>query len=96
MSLIVMKFGGTSVANIARIKNVADIVEKEVKKNKLIVVLSAMAGVTNQMQALIDEINSEEKIENDLVLTSGENVTIGILSAILKKRKINSLPLLGW
>ncbi len=91
-----MKFGGTSVANIARIKNVADIVEKEVKKNKLIVVLSAMAGVTNQMQALIDEINSEEKIENDLVLTSGENVTIGILSAILKKRKINSLPLLGW
>ena len=96
MSLIVMKFGGTSVADISKINNVADIVEKEVKSNKLIVVLSAMAGVTNQMQKYIDEINSNEMIENDLILTSGESVTVGLLSAILKKKKIKSLPLLGW
>ncbi len=96
MSLIVMKFGGTSVANINKINNVANIVEIESKKNKLIVVLSAMAGVTNQMQTYIDEIKSDQTIENDLILTSGENVTIGILSAILKKRNINSIPLLGW
>ena len=96
MSLIVMKFGGTSVADVSKINNVANIVEKELKKNKLIVVLSAMAGVTNQMQSYINEINSDQQIENDLILTSGENVTIGILSAILKKRGIKSIPLLGW
>ena len=96
MSLIVMKFGGTSVADVSKINNVADIVEKELKKNKLIVVLSAMAGVTNQMQSYINEISSDQQIENDLILTSGENVTIGILSAILKKRGIKSIALLGW
>ncbi len=96
MSLIVMKFGGTSVADVSKINNVADIVEKELKKNKLIVVLSAMAGVTNQMQSYINEIKSDQQIENDLILTSGENVTIGILSAILKKRGIKSIALLGW
>ena len=91
-----MKFGGTSVGNLEKIKNVADIVEKQSKNNKLIVVLSAMAGVTNRMQKYLDEIKSNEKIENDLVLTAGENVTIGLLSSILKKRKIKSIPLLGW
>ena len=96
MSLIVMKFGGTSVADVSKINNVANIVEKELKKNKLIVVLSAMAGVTNQMQSYINEISSDQQIENDLILTSGENVTIGILSAILKKRGIKSIALLGW
>ena len=96
MSLIVMKFGGTSVANINKINNVANIVASESSNNKLIVVLSAMAGVTNQMQNYINEIESEEIIENDLLLTSGENVTSAILSAILKKKKINSIPLLGW
>ena len=96
MSLIVMKFGGTSVGDIKKINNVANIVEKELDDNKLIVVLSAMAGETNKMQNYIDEISSDEKIENDLLLTSGENITIAILSSILKKRKINSIPLLGW
>ena len=96
MSLIVMKFGGTSVGDLNKIINVANIVEKNHKKNKLIVVLSAMAGVTNKMQKYLDDIKSGEELENDLVLTSGENVTIGLLSAILKKRKIKSLPLLGW
>ena len=91
-----MKFGGTSVANIDKINNVANIVEIEAKTNKLIVVLSAMAGVTNQMENYINEIDSESRLENDLILTSGENVTIGILSAILKKRNIKSIPLLGW
>ena len=67
MSLIVMKFGGTSLANLKRISNVANIVVKEAKKNKVIVVLSAMAGFTNKMQNYIDDINSEEKHENDLI-----------------------------
>ncbi len=91
-----MKFGGTSVANLKRISNVANIVVKEAKKNKVIVVLSAMAGFTNKMQNYIDDINSEEKHENDLILTAGENISVGILTALLKKRKIKSIPLLGW
>ena len=91
-----MKFGGTSVANIERLNNVAQIVENQVNNNKLIVVLSAMAGETNKMQEFIDEINSDYEIENDLILTSGENVTVGILSALLKKRNIKAKPLLGW
>ena len=96
MSLIVMKFGGTSVANINKIRNVASIVEKETNGNKLVIVLSAMAGETNKMQQYIDEISSDSKLENDLILTSGESVTIALLSAILKKKKIRSIPLLGW
>ena len=96
MSLIVMKFGGTSVANINKIRNVASIVENEINGNKLVIVLSAMAGETNKMQQYIDEISSDSKLENDLILTSGEYFTIALLSAILKKKKIRSIPLLGW
>ncbi len=96
MKLVVMKFGGTSVGSIDKINNVANIVEKHLNDKKLIVVLSAMSGVTNKMQEYIDEIDSNEIIENDLILTSGEAVSVGILSAILKKRNINSIPLLGW
>ncbi len=96
MKLIVMKFGGTSVGSIDKINNVANIVEKQLNDKKLIVVLSAMSGVTNKMQEYIDEIESNEIIENDLILTSGEAVSVGLLSAILKKRNIKSIPLLGW
>ena len=96
MNLIVMKFGGTSVGNIDSINNVANIVEKESKSNKIIVVLSAMAGVTNQLQDYLESIDSEPSPENDLVLTSGEQVSVGLLSAILKKKGIRSIPLLGW
>ena len=96
MKLVVMKFGGTSVGSINKINNVANIVEKQLNDKKLIVVLSAMSGVTNQMQEYIDKIESKEIIENDLILTSGEAVSVGLLSAILKKRNIKSIPLLGW
>ena len=96
MKLVVMKFGGTSVGSIDKINNVANIVENQSNDKKLIIVLSAMSGVTNKMQEYIDEIESNEIIENDLILTSGEAVSVGLLSAILKKRNIKSIPLLGW
>ncbi len=96
MKLVVMKFGGTSVGSIDKINNVANIVEKQLNDKKLIIVLSAMSGVTNKLQEYIDAIESNEIIENDLILTSGEAVSVGLLSAILKKRKIKSIPLLGW
>ena len=79
MKLIVMKFGGTSVGSIDKINNVANIVEKQLNDKKLIVVLSAMSGVTNKMQEYIDEIKSNEIIENDLILTSGEAVSVELL-----------------
>ncbi len=96
MKIVVMKFGGTSVANISRIKNVASIIKNNYKKYKLVIVLSAMAGVTNDLQKLIDQVDYPSSKENDLVLTSGEQVTVGLLSMILNKMKIKSMPLLGW
>ena len=96
MKIVVMKFGGTSVANISKIKNVASIINKNYKKYKLVIVLSAMAGVTNDLQKLIDQIDYPSSKENDLVLTSGEQVTVGLLSMVLNKMKIKSIPLLGW
>ena len=96
MNTIVMKFGGTSVAGTEKIRNIADIVIKEVKNNKIIVVLSAMAGETNKLQSFLDDFASQYSLESDLVLTSGEQVTIGLLSAQLKSKGIKSIPLLGW
>jgi aspartate kinase len=91
-----MKFGGTSVADISKINNVASIINKNYKKYKLVIVLSAMAGVTNDLQKLIDQIDYKSSKESDLVLTSGEQVTVGLLSMVLNKMKIKSIPLLGW
>lgn len=101
MKIVVMKFGGSSVANVEKIKNVAKIVSKQSKNNKVVVVLSAMAGVTNQLQSYIDEANiANNNIlgskESDLVMTSGEQVTVGLLSMILNQQNIKSVPLLGW
>ena len=96
MNTIVMKFGGTSVAGTEKIRNIADIVIKEVKNNKIIVVLSAMAGETNKLQSFLDDFASQYSLESDLVLTSGEQVTIGLLSAELKNKGIKSIPVLGW
>ena len=96
MNTIVMKFGGTSVAGNEKIKNIADIVSNFEKNNKIIVVLSAIAGETNKLQSYLDEFGSHNSIESDLVLTSGEQVTIGLLSSALKNKGIKSIPLLGW
>ena len=96
MKIVVMKFGGTSVADISKINNVASIINKNYKKYKLVIVLSAMAGVTNDLQKLIDQIDYPSSKENDLILTSGEQVTVGLLSMVLNKMKIKSIPLLGW
>ena len=102
MNIVVMKFGGTSVADVNRIRNVAKTVSKQAKENKVVVVLSAMAGATNQLQALIDEANASavnnilSSKESDLIMTSGEQVTVGLLSMILNQQSIKSLPLLGW
>ena len=96
MNIIVLKFGGTSVAGIEKIKNIVTIVSEELKKYKVIVVLSAIVGETNKLQNYLDYFESQNSIESDLVLTSGEQVTIGLLSAALKNEDISCIPLLGW
>ena len=83
MKIVVMKFGGTSVANLSKIRNVAKIVKENSQKNKIVVVLSAMSGVTNQLQSYVEEVSSVPSRETDLIITSGEQVTVGLLSMIL-------------
>ena len=96
MKIVVIKFGGTSLANIDRIKNAASIISKNYQGYKVVVVLSAMSGVTNNLQAMIDKIDYKSSQESDLVITSGEQVSVGLLSMILNKIGLKSVPLLGW
>ena len=96
MKILVMKFGGTSVANLDRIKKIASIIKKETKKYRIVAVLSAMAGVTNNLQNYIDEIVANNSSDSDLILTSGEQVSVGLLSIVLNKMNIKSTSLLGW
>ena len=96
MKILVMKFGGTSVANIEKIKKVASIIEKKTKEYKIVTVLSAMAGVTNDLQNHIDQISNIDSSDSDIIITSGEQITIGLLSMTLNKMKVKSIPLLGW
>ena len=78
MSLIVQKYGGTSVANPERINAVADRVKRFVDKgHKVVVVVSAMSGETNKLLQLISEVNKKpDPRESDVVLSTGEQVTI--------------------
>ena len=85
MNTIVMKFGGTSVAGTEKLRNIADIVFKEVKNNKIIVVLSAIAGETNKLQSYLDDFASQYSLESDLVLTSGEPVSYTHLTLPTKR-----------
>ncbi len=82
MALIVQKYGGTSVANPERIKNVAERVTNRVREgNQVIVVLSAMAGETNRLIALAREIQDRPDLrELDVVMATGEQVTIGLFA----------------
>ena len=98
MTTIVMKFGGTSVANIERIKNVASIIESKKQKDvRIVVVVSAMAGVTNDLveksRAISKNFSNEEY---DVLLSSGEQVTSALLSACLIDRGTKARSMLGW
>ena len=85
MSRIVMKFGGTSVSNIERIRHVADLVEEESRAgNEVVVVVSAMAGDTDRLVRLANEITPEPpEREIDMLLSSGERITSALLAMAL-------------
>jgi aspartate kinase len=98
MSRIVMKFGGTSVGDLERIRNVARKVKAEVDSgNQVAVAVSAMAGVTNH---LVEQVRSAAQIadlrEYDAVVSSGEQVTAGLLAIILQDMAVPARSWLGW
>ena len=94
----VLKFGGTSVGTIERIQHVANIIQKEHSAgNQVIVVVSAMAGKTNELINLSKGISAEfNKREFDVLLSSGEQVTSALLAGALIKLKINAKSWLNW
>jgi aspartate kinase len=98
MPRLVMKFGGTSVADIARIRNVALHVKREVDAGyEVAVVVSAMAGTTNQLVAWTREIAPfHDAREYDAVVSSGEQVTAGLLALALQQIGIDARSWQGW
>ena len=98
MKKLVLKFGGTSVGSIEKIKNVANIVKKRfVEGNQIIVVVSAMSGVTDELKAKSDLIskNFDDK-ELDVLLSSGEQASCSLLSGALIDIGIKARSWLGW
>lgn len=98
MARIVMKFGGTSVADLDRIRNVALRVKREVDAgNQVAVVVSAMAGVTNQLVAWCQGLSPlHDAREYDTVVATGEQVTTGLLAIALQELGVEARSWQGW
>jgi aspartate kinase len=98
MARLVMKFGGTSVADLDRIRNVARHVEREVKAgHEVAVVVSAMAGKTNELVSLCREAAAlHDAREYDAVVAAGEQVTSGLLAIILEDMGVQARSWQGW
>src|ERR1700748_2422845 len=98
MSKVVMKFGGTSVANIDRIRHVATLVKREVDRgNQVAVTVSAMAGETNKLVAWTREISPmHDAREYDVVVASGEQVSAGLLAIALQAIGVTARSWMGW
>jgi len=98
MAVIVQKFGGTSVADLDRIRAVADRVEAAIAAgDKVAVVLSAMAGVTNRLIDWVNEAGADgDGCEYDSVVSTGEQVTVGLLACVLQGRGLKARSWLGW
>jgi aspartate kinase len=98
MARIVMKFGGTSMAGVERIRNVAARVKREVEAgNQVAVVVSAMAGETDRLVAFCREVSPlYDPQEYDVVVASGEQVTSGLLAIALQTIGVSARSWLGW
>ena len=98
MARIVQKFGGTSVADIERIRAVAKRVKAEVDAgNEVAVVVSAMAGVTNQLVSYVEQVSRiYDAREYDVVVSTGEQVTSGLLALMLQESGIDARSWQGW
>ena len=98
MKILVLKFGGTSVGSIKRIKNVANIINSYIKKNyKIVVVSSAMSGETNYLIKKSKEISNDfDKSEYDVLVSSGEQVACALIAGRLIHLGLNARSFMGW
>ena len=99
MSLMVKKFGGSSVANAERVFNVASIITEDYKKgNDVVVVVSAQGDTTDELIAKAKEINPDggSKRELDMLLSAGEQMSIALLAMAIEKLGFPVISLLGW
>lgn len=98
MGLIVQKFGGTSVGNVERIRNAASRTAEELQNgNNVVVVVSAMGKTTDHLVDMANEISSgPSKREMDMLLTTGEQVTIALFSMALQQNGIEAVSYTGW
>ncbi|MBM7653078.1 aspartate kinase [Neobacillus cucumis] len=98
MGLVVQKFGGTSVGSVERILNVASYVREEKERgNNVVVVVSAMGKSTDQLVRLANDITREpSKREMDMLLSTGEQVTIALLSMALQQQGLEAVSFTGW
>ena len=98
MARIVLKFGGTSVGDTERIKNVARKAKAEVERgNEVAIVVSAMSGATNQLVKWVNEIAPlHDAREYDVVVATGEQVTIGLLAMALQQEGVRSRSWVSW
>jgi len=98
MSLIIQKFGGSSVANAERVYNVADIITKTYSQgNDIVVVVSAQGDTTDDLIAKAKEINKDaSKREMDMLLTAGEQISASLLAMAIEKLGFPVVSLLGW
>ena len=95
---LVLKFGGTSVADIGRMRHVADIVAREIQAGyQVAIVVSAMAGTTNQLVRWVDEASPiHDAREYDTVVSTGEQVTAGLMALLLQNHGLTARSWLGW
>jgi aspartate kinase len=98
MPLLVMKFGGTSVADLARIRNAAAKVRREVERGyDVIVIVSAMSGKTNELVGWVEQTSPLfDAREYDAVVASGENVTAGLMALTLQEMGVPARSWQGW
>jgi len=103
MARIVMKFGGTSVADLDRIRHVAALVQAEHENgNEVAVVVSAMSGETNRLVGYVDALAADSEQggaiddEYDAIVASGEQVTSGLLSIALRRKNVKARSWQGW
>ena len=98
MSLIVQKFGGSSVANAERVMNVASIVtDTYAKGNDVVIVVSAQGDTTDDLIEKANEINPKaSKREKDMLLAAGEQISISLLAMAIEKLGYHAVSLLGW
>ena len=98
MGLIVQKFGGTSVGSVEKIENVASrVIEEKERGNDVVVVVSAMGKTTDQLVKMAEEISENpNKREMDMLLTTGEQITISLLTMVLLEKGHSAISYTGW